>query len=229
MSYLAQGLNGGFQAGYAAYNQNKRDKKQDEKDAARLKLEQDRMLEDIKQRGLDRTWRSDERVAGETFQDMQGEKSRGFQGTQAGFDRDHRTNLHLSDLDARAAETSAGRAFTSDENFKGRVHQSTLEQKRLSADATARQMANDLEKKKFDWNTSPLNPQNEYSRAAAGAMRTKAKNLGDLETEAEDPSMPTAPGKPAARTAEDEKMLKWARANKGTARADAILQMFGEN
>jgi hypothetical protein len=55
----------GIQAGASAYAQNKRDKLQDEKDAARALLQSEQMASDIRERGLDRIAADDRYYAGQ--------------------------------------------------------------------------------------------------------------------------------------------------------------------
>jgi hypothetical protein len=190
MSYLADGLSQGFQSGFAAGTQKKRDKK----------LSEDQLARDVLQAEQQKALQNERLVAdakrdfeNRDFQGQQAEADRTYRSSEAAIDRGFRSGESQKDRDARlASETKAIEAqrVLQQENLLAQAArlQEQLTQGQGQFDATL-----GLSRDKFSWDQNPANPENISRAAYAKALAAKSMDFGDL-------SIPGAGGKVAPPT-----------------------------
>jgi hypothetical protein len=230
-NYLAEGLQGGFQLGYSAAAQKKRDKKQAEDQKARdvlqgeqqKSLQTERLVADAKRDFDSRDFQGKQAEADRSFRSGEAATDRGYRSSEAATDRGFRSGESQKDRDARlASETKTIEAQRVLQN-ESLLAQAARQQEQLTQGQGQFDATIGLSRDKFSWDQNPENPENVSRAAYAKALEAKSMGFGDIAPAGAGGQVPP-PAAARPLTAEDQAALQWAKSNPQDPRAAAIIK-----
>lgn len=230
-SYLGDGLQGGFQMGFGAATQKKRDQKLAEEQKARdvLQAEQqkqmqdDRIVADADRDFKNNTWRSGESQLERNSRSTEAATDRGFRSTEAATERGFRSGESQKERENRLTSQTMGIEAQRVLQNESLLAQAARQQEQLTQGQGQFDATLGLSRDKFSWDQNPDNPENVSRAAYAKALAAKSMDFGDLKTPGAGGQVPP-PSPSRSLTTEDQAALQWAKSNPQDPRAAAIIK-----
>lgn len=186
MSYLAAGIQQGWETGSRAIEAKRKRQQEDELEKARRSLQLETQARELRNRNKladaeltfratsakeDRNWRSDEAVRDRSHRSGESERDRGFRGAEAERDRGFRRNERIDSQGFQSSEAQldrAARVLAQDKELKQRTDFFDLELPLKGADLGLKMRAQEWQE----------NPQNPYNRIRATQADMNEQELG---------------------------------------------------